>query len=122
MRRCINGYWKHCTRTSTGTRSWQFQPEYTVKLTPGGSDSHPDLNNNEHASQWRQDWNAGDADTSGSSDGELYGLQKGKGKGKGGSLNGMEKQKQRDSVAILAQAISCSNVRGVVAVHELFWF
>ena len=35
------------------------------------------------ASQWGQDWNAGDADTSGSSDGELYGLQKGKGKAKG---------------------------------------
>ena len=33
--------------------------------------------------------NTGDADTSGSSDGELYGLQKGKGKGKSGSLNGI---------------------------------
>ena len=26
------------------------------------------------------------------------------------------------SVASLAQAISCSNVRGVVPVHEMFWF
>ena len=26
------------------------------------------------------------------------------------------------SVAILAQAISCSNVRGVFPVHERFWF
>ena len=26
------------------------------------------------------------------------------------------------SVAIRAQAISCSNVRGVVPVHEMFWF
>ena len=43
-----------------------------------GSDSYPDLNNHEHASQWGQDWNAGDTYTSGSSDGELYGLQKGK--------------------------------------------
>ena len=34
-------------------------------------------------------WNTGDADTSGSSDGELYGLQKGKGKGKSGSFNGI---------------------------------
>ena len=42
----------------------------------GGSDSYPDLNNYEYAAQWRQDWNTGDADTSGSSDGELYGLQK----------------------------------------------
>ena len=24
---------KHCTRTNIGTRSWQFQPEYHVKLT-----------------------------------------------------------------------------------------
>ena len=39
--------------------------------------------------EWRQDWNTGDADTSGSSDGELYGLQKGKGKGKSGSFNGI---------------------------------
>ena len=42
-----------------------------------------------NASQWGQDWNTGDADTSGSSDGELYGLQKGKGKGKSGSFNGI---------------------------------
>ena len=55
----------------------------------GGSDSYPDLNNYEHAAQWGQDWNIGDADTSGSSDGELYGLQKGKGKGKSGSFNGI---------------------------------
>ena len=47
-----------------------------------GSDSYPDLNNFEYAAQWRQDWNTGDADTSGSSDGELYGSKKGKGKGK----------------------------------------
>ena len=60
--------------------------------------------------------NISDTDTSGSSDGELYGLQKGKGaKGKGGSFNGIcykivesqvirpssvmqtvEKQKERD--------------------------
>ena len=55
----------------------------------GGSDSYPDLNNYEHAPQWGQDWNIGDADTSGSSDGELYGLQKGKVKGKSGSFNGI---------------------------------
>ena len=55
-----------------------------------GSDSYPELNNYEHASQWRQDWNAGDADTSGSSGGELYCLQKGKGaKGKSESFNGI---------------------------------
>ena len=36
------------------------------------------MDNFEHASQWGQDWNAGDADTSGSSDGELCSLQKGK--------------------------------------------
>ena len=58
----------------------------TTSSSHGGSDSYPDLNNYEHASQWGQDWNAGDANTSGSSDGELYGLQKGKGaKGKGSS-------------------------------------
>ena len=48
----------------------------------GGSDSFLDLNNYEHPSQWGQDWNIGDADTSGSSDGELHGWQKGKGKAK----------------------------------------
>ena len=52
-------------------------------------DSYPDLNNHEHASQWKQDWNTGDADTSGSSDGELYGLQKGKGSDKSGSFRGI---------------------------------
>ena len=41
------------------------------------------------STQWRQDWSTGDADTSGSSDGELYGLQKGKGKGNSGSFNGI---------------------------------
>ena len=61
----------------------------TTSSSHGGSDSYPDLNKHEHASQWGQDWNAGEADTSGSSDGELYGLQKGKGKGKGGSFNGI---------------------------------
>ena len=63
----------------------------TLALLPSTTLSHsyPDLNNYEHASQWRQDWNAGDADTSRSSDGELNGLQKGKGKGKGGSFNGI---------------------------------
>ena len=55
----------------------------------GGSDSYPDLNNYEHAAQWGQDWNTGDADTSGSSDGELYDLQRGKGKGKRGNFNGI---------------------------------
>ena len=35
IRRCTNGYWKHFARTNTGTRSWQFQPEYHVKLTRG---------------------------------------------------------------------------------------
>ena len=48
----------------------------TTSSSHGGSDSYPDLNSYEHASQWGQDWNAGDADTSGSSDGELFGLQK----------------------------------------------
>ena len=53
-----------------------------------GLHCYPDLNNYEHASQWGQDWNAGDADTSGSSDVELHGLQKGEGaKGNGGSFN-----------------------------------
>ena len=47
------------------------------------------MNNREYAAQWGQDWNTGDADTSGSSDGELYGFQKGKGKGKSGSFNGI---------------------------------
>ena len=61
----------------------------TTSSSHGGPDSNPDLNNYEHESQWGQDWNTGDADTSGSSDGELYGLQKGKGKGKSGSLNGI---------------------------------
>ena len=61
----------------------------TTSSSNGGSDSYPDLNNYEYAAQWRQDWNTGDADRSGSSDGELYGLQKGKGKGKSGSFNGI---------------------------------
>ena len=61
----------------------------TTSSSHGWSDSYPDLNNYEHASQWGQDWNAGNADTSGSEDGEFYGLQKGKGKGKGGSSNGI---------------------------------
>ena len=47
----------------------------TTSSSHGGSDSYPDLNNHEHASQWGQDWNTGDADTSGSSDGKLCGLQ-----------------------------------------------
>ena len=63
-------------------------------ITPGqsptpGLGSYPDLNNYEYAAHWGQDWNTGDTDTSGSSDGELYGLQKGKEKGKGGSFNGI---------------------------------
>ena len=78
----------------------------------GGLHCYPDLNNYEHASQWGQDWNAGDADTSGSSDVELYGLQKGEGaKGNGGSfivicyncgksghsaMQRVEKQKEKD--------------------------
>ena len=57
-----------------------------TSISHGGSDSYPDLNNYEHASQWRQDWNAGDADTSGSSDGELYVLQQGKGRAKDVSM------------------------------------
>ena len=61
----------------------------TTSSSHGGSDSYADLTNYEHASQWGQDWNAGDADTSGISDGELYGLQKGNRKGKGGSFNGI---------------------------------
>ena len=54
----------------------------TTSSSHGGSDSYPDLNNYEYAAQWEQDWNTGDADTSGSSDGELYGLQKAKGRAK----------------------------------------
>ena len=62
----------------------------TTSSSHGGSDSYPDRNNYEHEAQWGQDWNTGDADTSGSSEGELYGLQKGKGaKGEGGSFNGI---------------------------------
>ena len=78
-----HGHRKHCTR------SWQFQSEYHVE--PTWSVGHyPDLNNYEHVSQWGQDWNIGNADASGSSDGELYGLQKGRGaKGKGESFNGI---------------------------------
>ena len=48
----------------------------TTSSSHGGSDSYPDLNNYEYVAQRGQDWNTGDADTSGSSDGELYGLQK----------------------------------------------
>ena len=55
----------------------------------GGPYSYPYLNNYDHAAQWRKDWNSVDADTSGRSDGELYGLQKGKGKGNSGSFNGI---------------------------------
>ena len=61
----------------------------TTSSSHGGPDSYPDLNSYEYVTQWGQDWNTGDADTSGSSDGELYGLQKGKGKGKSGSFNGI---------------------------------
>ena len=61
----------------------------TTSSSHGGSDSYHDLNNYENAAQWGQDWYTGDADTSGSSDGELYGLQKGKGKGKSGSFKGI---------------------------------
>ena len=57
----------------------------TTSSSHGGSDIYPDLNNYEYAAHWGQDWNT----TSGSSDGELYGLQKGKGKGKSGSFNGI---------------------------------
>ena len=39
----------------------------TTSRSHGGPDSYPDLNNYEHASQWRQDWNTVDANTSGSS-------------------------------------------------------
>ena len=51
----------------------------TTSSSHGGSDSYPDLNNYEYASQWGQDWfgNIGDVDTTGGLDGELYGLQKG---------------------------------------------
>ena len=66
----------------------------TTSRSDGGSDSYPDLNNYEYAAQWGQDWNTGDADTSGSSYGELYGLQKGKGKGKSGSFNGICRQQR----------------------------
>ena len=51
----------------------------TTSSSHGGSDCYSDLNNCEQASH----------DTSGSSDGELCGLQKGKGKGKSGSFNGI---------------------------------
>ena len=70
--------------TNTGSSN-----QSTMSSSHGGSDSYPDLNSFEHASQSGQDWNIGDADTSGSSDGDLYVLQKGKGKGKGGSFNGI---------------------------------
>ena len=51
----------------------------TTSSSHGGTDSDPDLNNYEYASQWGQDWfgNHGDVDTTGGLDGELYGLQKG---------------------------------------------
>ena len=61
----------------------------TTSSSHGGPDSYPDLNNYEHASQWGQNWNTVDADASGSSDGELYCLQKGNGKGKSGSFKGI---------------------------------
>ena len=60
----------------------------TTSSSHGGSDSYPDLNDYECAAQWGQDWNIGDADTSGSADGDLCVLQKGKGKGRSGSFNG----------------------------------
>ena len=72
----------------TDTRSWQFQSEYRVKFTwRDGQLPRPEKY--EYAAQCGQDWNTGEDDTSGSSDGELYGLQKGKGKGKSGSFNGI---------------------------------
>ena len=37
----------------------------TTSSSHGRSDSYPDLNNYEYAAQWGQDWNTGDADTSG---------------------------------------------------------
>ena len=43
----------------------------TTSRSHEGSDSYPDLNNYEYAAQGGQDWNTGDADTSGSSDGEM---------------------------------------------------
>ena len=53
---------------------WAVLTRVPRQAHTGGRTSYPDLDNYEHASQWGQDWNAGDADTSGSSDGELYGL------------------------------------------------
>ena len=77
------------TPTPTPTPGLGSSSQSTTSSSHGGSDSYPDLNNSEYAAQWGQDWNTGDADTSGNSDGELYGLQKGKGKGKSGSFNGI---------------------------------
>ena len=71
----------------TYRRAMETQVDVATSSSHGGSDSYPDLNNCEHAAQWGQDWNVGDADTSGSSEGELYGLHKGK--CKGGSFNGI---------------------------------
>ena len=86
----------------------------TTSSSHGGSDSYPDLNYFEHAAQWGQDWNTGDADSSGCSNGDLYGLQKGKGKAKvevsttsattvecqvirpSSALHKVEKQKERE--------------------------
>ena len=88
----------------TPTPGLGYSSQSTTSGSHGGSDSYPDLNNFENAAQWRQVWNTGDADTSGSSDGELYGLQKGKefcyakggkakGKGKKGDSKGWNDSK-----------------------------
>ena len=54
----------------------------TTSSSHGGSDSYPDLNNYEHAAQWGQDWNTGDADTPGSSDVSCTVCRKAKGRAK----------------------------------------
>ena len=60
----------------TPTSGLGSSSQSTTSSSHGGSDIYPDLNNYEYAAQWGQDWNTGDADTSGSSDGGLYGLQR----------------------------------------------
>ena len=64
----------------TPTSGLGSSSQSTTSGSHGGSDSCPDLNNYEYAAQWTQDWNTGDADTSGSSDVSCTVCRKAKGR------------------------------------------